>query len=65
MFSHSGYTISKHHHRISKIVIRIKLFFQHGTRIKKSILKSNQNKKLNFVKRLVNLQIVNYGYKVV
>ncbi|EMJ52701.1 hypothetical protein LEP1GSC013_3671 [Leptospira interrogans serovar Valbuzzi str. Duyster] len=41
------------------------MFFQHGTRIKKSILKSNQNKKLNFVKRLVNLQIVNYGYKVV
>ncbi|ALE38437.1 hypothetical protein G436_1231 [Leptospira interrogans serovar Hardjo str. Norma] len=41
------------------------MFFQHGTRIKKSILKSNQNKKLNFVKRLVNLQIVNYGCEVV
>ncbi|EMO91217.1 hypothetical protein LEP1GSC024_0720 [Leptospira noguchii str. 2001034031] len=55
MFSHSGYTISKHNHRIPKIVKRIKSFFQHGTRIKKSILKSNQNKKSNFVKRLTNL----------
>ncbi|EKO53322.1 hypothetical protein LEP1GSC131_0823 [Leptospira kirschneri str. 200802841] len=56
MFSHSGYTISKHHHRISKIVKRIGSFFRHETRIKKSILKSNQNRESNFVKRLVNLQ---------